>query len=61
MKYQNRKDGNVHMTQTPPSVENQGLITQDWKVHEPVAKTQQGKQNSVSKSKTHWVKAKLSE
>ena len=23
------KDGNVHMTRTPPSVENQGLITQD--------------------------------
>ena len=23
------KDGNVHLAQTPPSVENQGLITQD--------------------------------
>ena len=52
MKYQNQKDGNVHMTQTTPSVGNRGLITQDWKVHEPVLKTQQGKQNSVSKSKT---------
>ena len=29
MNYQNQKDGNVHMTGTPPSVGNQGLITQD--------------------------------
>ena len=32
------KDGNVHMTQTPPSVGNHGLITQDWKVHKPVVR-----------------------
>ena len=56
IKCQNQKNGNLRMTWTPPSVGNQGLITQDWKVHEPVIKTQQGKQNSVSKSKTQQGK-----
>ena len=45
VKHQNQKYGNVLMTQTPLSVLNQGLITQDWKVHKPVVKIQQGNEN----------------
>ena len=35
------KYGNLHMMQTPPLVKNQGMITQDWKVHRPEVKTQE--------------------
>ena len=36
------------MTRTPMSVENQGLITQDCKVHDSVVKSQQGKENYIA-------------
>ena len=48
MKYNDKKvtrvakTANVHMTRKPPSFGNQGLITQDRKVHETVVSPRKG-------------------
>ena len=52
MKYNDKKitrvakTANVHMTQKPLSFGNQGLITQDRKVHEPVVKQSKGRRTT---------------